>query len=297
VRDTPPSWLDDVPLRPGPPWLSMGTHALDLGRWLVVDDRRETELALKAGLLAEHHEEVVAALPGSEAAGSEVAEAVGTWLAEHHPGLPLPPVPHGLHPVDAAGRRVQEDLCLMEEVAGEWVLTAASVCFPSHWRIAEKLGRSVAAIHAPVPHYDDELRNRVDTFFSRLRTERPVWRRNLSIHSHADLFRPEPHESPESFGGGTFGDRRDLDGVWLRSEYQTLRRLPRSGAVVFTIRTQVCPAAVLVDRPAVATALAARLRSITPGLSALGERAPFPLWLPDRLEALVGTPHATQPRS
>jgi hypothetical protein len=279
-----PAWLDEVPLRPGPPWLAMGTHALDLRRWLLVDERRRSELDLKATLLAERHDLVVAALPGSDEAAAELEVAVRAWLGEHHPDLELADVPDGLHPVDAAGRLVQEDLCLVEQRRGRdgprWVLTAASVCFPSHWRIGEKLGRSVAEIHTPVPHYAEELRSRVDTLFSRLRADRPVWRRNLSIHAHDDLFRPEPHEAPDTFPPEP---TPDLAGVWLRSEYQTLRRLPRSGAVAFTIRTQVCPAGVLAQRPDVATALGRRLRSITRERSALGERAPFPPWLPDRL--------------
>jgi dimethylamine monooxygenase subunit A len=283
-----PAWLDEVPLRPGPPWLTMGTHALDLRRWLLVDDRRGAELALKALLLAERHGEVVSALPGSEVAAAELEEVVRAWLDGHRPDLEPPGVPQEVHPIDhpidAAGRLVQEDLCVVEEREIEggpaWVLAAASVCFPSHWRIGDKLGRSIAEIHAPVPHYDDELRARVDTFFSRLRADRPVWRRNLSIHAHDDLFRPEPHESPGAFPPAP---TPHLDGVWLRSEYQTLRRLPRSGAVAFTIRTQVCPGRVLERRPDVAAALGARLRSITRERSALGERAPFPQWLPDHL--------------
>ena len=37
--------------------------------------------------------------------------------------------------------------------------------------------------------------------------------------------------------------------MWLRVERQTLRRLPRSGAVLFTIRTYITPiATVLVDQ-------------------------------------------------
>lgn len=279
-----PAWLDELVLRPGPPWSSMGTRALDLRHWLLADDRREDELALKARLLDERHDEVVATLPGSEPAAAELEGAVRSWLATHRGDLATPRVPGGVHPIDAAGRLVQEDLCLVEERAtphgARWVLTAASVCFPSHWRIGEKLGRSVAEIHGPVPHYDEELRARVDTFLSRLRADRPVWRRNLSVHAHDDLFRPEPHEAPDSFPRTP---TPHLEGVWLRSEYQTLRRLPESGAVAFTIRTQVCPAGVLAHRPDVAEALGARLRSISPELSALGRRAPFPPWLPDRL--------------
>ena len=104
-------------------------------------------------------------------------------------------------------------------------------------------------------------------------------RRNLSIHDHDELFRPEPHESPDSFAPDVSG----LDQVWLRSERQTLVRLPETGAVLFTIKTQQCPVAVLAQRREVAWALAVKLRALEPELAALGETIPFPPWLPDWL--------------
>ena len=184
-----------------------------------------------------------------------------------------------LHPIDAAGRLVQEDLCLVEERDGSWVMTAGSVCFPSHWRVQEKLGHSVATIHGPVHHYDEELRTRVDNFFSRLRVDRPVWRRNSSIHSHDELFRPEPHESPESFDGLGPTD------IWLRSEYETLRRLPRTDTILFTIKTQQCEIDRLRARPDVAHGLGAKLAALEPELERRGDRVPFPKWLPGWLAA------------
>lgn len=283
---TPPAWLDDLSLRPGPPWLSMGVHPLDLDDWLVFDDHAPAELALKRRLLAERHAEVFLALPGREESGSEALDLIRSWLEVR--SIDRAPSTPGLHPLDQAGRLVQEDLCLLEEGPDGYVLTAASVCFPSHWRIADKLGRSVAEIHSPVAHYDEELRRRVDTFIARLRPERPMWRRNLSLHSHDELFRPEPHESPESFTGG-------VDGVWLRSERQTLVRLPATGAVLFTIRTQQCPLRALTDRPDVRAALAAKLRALRPELTRLAERRPFPDWVPDWLDQAGGATRRTDP--
>ena len=293
-----PDWLSELPLKPGPPWLSMGVRPLDLDEWLVVDDDFAAQLELKARLLAERHDEVFAARPGTEAAGAELLERIQAWLTTHVPtegsapaaepvpsrgdigrpdgtGSPAPAPGALLHPLDRAGRLVQEDLCLLAPEDGRHVLVAASLCFPSHWRLADKMGLPVAAIHGPVPHYAPELEARVDTFFERLRPGRPVVRRNLSIHAHDDLFRPEPHESPDSFAPDLSG----LDQVWLRSERQTLLRLDGTGTVVFTIKTQQCPVGVLAQRPDVASALAAKLRALEPELVASGETVPFPSWL------------------
>ena len=107
------------------------------------------------------------------------ARAGPVWLATHHPDAPPDHreprrLGRARHPLDEAGRLVQEDLCVLVERTAATVLEAASLCFPSHWRLHEKLGRSLAAIHAPVPHYAEELEAKVDTFFDRLRVDRPV---------------------------------------------------------------------------------------------------------------------------
>ncbi len=281
VSPAVPSWLDELPLKPGPPWLSMGLHPLDLDAWLVADEREDVELALKRRLLTERHDDVFQALPGSEAGGQEVLELIQDWLTTHR-GARTTAAPHDLHPLDVAGRLVQEDLCLMAADGEHYVLVAASLCFPSHWRLADKMGRPVAQIHAPVTHYDHELEARVDHFFERLRVDHPVTRRNLSIHNHEELFRPEPHESPRSFAPDPSG----LDRVWLRSERQTLVRLPRTGTVLFTIKTQLCPASVLTHRPDIAHALATKLAAMAPDLAATGDSAPFPVWFVDWLNSL-----------
>lgn len=274
-----PDWFDELALRPGPPWHSMGVRALDEAGWLVVDDRFEAELALKARLSAEDPPAVFLAEAGTEDPGREVLGLVGAWLARHHPRLPCAGDGHR-HPLDAAARLVQEDLCLL---AGEGHrLVAASVAFPSHWRIADKVGHPLAAVHAPVHHYDEELRARVDTFLTRLAPGRLTVRRNLSVHDHVDLFRPEPPETFDDFAGG-------IDDLWLRSERQTLVRLTGHDAVLFTIRTQLAPVRALEGRPDVAAALAARLRPLHAELDRIGHPLGAPRWLPDALDALGAT--------
>jgi hypothetical protein len=104
-----------------------------------------------------------------------------------------------------------------------------------------------------VPYYDVELRSRVDRYLDRLRPGTISQRRNWSVHDAPDLFAPVPPE-PRPIDAGDVGER-----LWLRSERQTLRRLDRTGAVLFTIRVQQVPFGVLAARPDVAARLAARL--------------------------------------
>ena len=198
----------------------------------------------------------------SRAAARELLDAVaadlGTRPTEGPPTGAAAGAPGGAGPlVEAAARQVAEDLCLLLPRDGRWVLAAGCVCFPSHWRLADKLGQPLAAVHAPVPHYADELAARVDRFLDRLAPGRGAWRRNWLIHTDDRLFAPRPAPPPDPpLTVDDAGPR-----LWLRSERQTLRRLPGSGAVVFTIRTQQAPLAVVAARPDLRARMAAAVAS------------------------------------
>ena len=100
---------------------------------------------------------------------------------------------------------VQEDLCLMVRRDGAWHLDGAVLCFPSMWVLAEKLGHTVGDVHRPVDHYDTDLEARVDVFFDRLRVDRPVWRRNLSLKTTPALFLPTSKQAPRQRPAGRSG--------------------------------------------------------------------------------------------
>jgi hypothetical protein len=158
------------------------------------------------------------------------------------------------------------------------------VCFPSTWRLADKLGLPLASVHGPVPAYDVELAARVDRFLDRLVPERPVWRRNWLVHEGDELHLPEPPTPPPH-------PPVVPDGMWLRSERQTLRRLRSSGGVLFTIRTQQVPLAVVAERPDVAAGLADAIEAWSDDLVAYRGagrwRSPVVAWL----RGVGGAPH------
>src|SRR5688572_17663830 len=152
---------------------------------------------------------------------------------------------HALAPLERTCRRVEEDLCVLVD----GVLVAGCVCFLSHWRLTEKVGRPLAEVHERVPGYATELETKVTSFLRRLTTNSVVGRRNFTIHELPDLFAPV---APPPVGVPP-------PEQWLRSERQTLRRMPRSSAVLFTIRTQQVQLKELA--PDVRNRLGARLRA------------------------------------
>jgi hypothetical protein len=254
-----PAWLDELHLEPGPPWLGMGTRSLD-NELFLVDDDFDRDLELKHELLTTRHADVFAALDTAEVftASAEILALAGS-VRPKPPSGRLPPHSSALHPLDAAGRAVQEDLCVLVLRDGAPHLDAASLCFPSYWRLADKLGLPLTDVHGPVPHYADHLAAKVNGFLRRLAPGRMVWRRNWSIHDDPTYFLPDP-TVPRPVN--------PPDGLYLRTERQVLRRLESSPAVLFTIRTQQVPLDALAARPEVARRMAAAIANWSPDLAA-----------------------------
>lgn len=259
---------------------SLGLRALDLDDWLDVDEHYAEEMAEKARLLRERRGDVVAHLPRGRAAAQETLDLVRAWMGEHHPGLVVDDTDvSSRHPVDTAGRLVQEDLCVLTRDDGRWRLTAASVCFPSRWRLADKIGATVADIHDPVPDYRDTIGHVVDRSLDRLEVARPLWRRNWSILDDESLFQP-------TAARGQRPAPVALSDLTLRVERQTLRRLPETSGVLFTIRTYRRRLDDVARDHATARQLAASLRTCSPELAAYKGWAGMLGWLIDTLDAV-----------
>ncbi len=246
-----------------------GLFPLDPAEWMQIDALYPEQIARRDRLLAEERAAVFAETPGSEAAQAELLELLAGHLAGR-PGFAREGRrmrrPDGREveldsdrPLAVAGRLVQEDLCLLQlppdpAPEAEYLLSAASLCFPSRWLLGEKIGRPLTPIHAPVPDYDADLARRVNRVFAALPVERPVWRANWSAAPTGALrLLPDPVLRRREAAQGPF---------WLRVERQTLRRLPQTRAVVFGIRVHARPFASLA--PEIAAALKAALDRLTP---------------------------------
>lgn len=218
-----------------------GVLPLDRAAWLVVDEAHAGQMAERDRLLAERPSDVLALTAGAGPAAAELYRTVladlprlGFRLSEAEAvrpdGVAVPLDPR--RPLLTLGRLVQEDLCLMEPGgAGEHVLTGAVLCFPASWTLAEKIGRPLIRIHAPVPGYGADVAPRVQRLFDAIRPERPLWRMNYNRYMSADLYQPRREADPRPRPAGP--------APYLRSERQCLLRLPETGAVVFSIHTYV----------------------------------------------------------
>ena len=249
-----PVWLDELDLHSGEPFVKMGTRTTPFDEWFILDDAFELEVALRRQLLAEQRDVVFACAATADDAAQEVLELVSAWLRDRGVEVPL----DDDHPLAVAGSLVPDDLCLMIPRGGDWWFEGASLCFPSIWRLSDKFGRRTTDVHSTVAHYRDVLAEKVDRYFMGMPTDRLVRRRNLSIKPWPLLH--VPTTKAEQPLGALIPDD-DGAPFWLRSERQTLRRLPRTGAILFSIKVQIAPARVLLERPDIAARLAAMYRS------------------------------------
>ena len=97
------------------------------------------------------------------------------------------------------------------------------------------MGKPLASIHEPVPQYPEVLRNHVDRFFTAMKIGTISMRINLSLQTDGALYAPVRLNQPDPSLEMT------CDQIHLRVERQTLRKLPQTGNVLFTIRTNLAP--------------------------------------------------------
>ncbi|MBM14577.1 MAG: hypothetical protein CMH75_00560 [Nitrospina sp.] len=174
----------------------------------------------------------------------------------------------GMHPLDLAARLVQEDLIIMmppEKDKRGWWLAAGSLAFPSRWDLNDKFSKTMDAIHAPVPFYNDQLKNPTNKFFDQMPCDEIFARRNWSLYDTPSL----RQDGTKSIVKNTHINSKNAgEQLWLRVERQTLRKLKDTGAILFTIRIHIRPLKQLGKFEGVAKRLAKALSALPPEMQA-----------------------------
>ena len=277
-----------LPFEPGPYRMTMGLVARDPDDMIVIDNQYHEEMALRRDLLATNGAEVFAGVPGYETAGAEVLAMLVELLPRRFPAwftrsgsilhnrltderwdLQASTMP----PLELAGRLVQEDLCIVRPAESGPVLEAAVLCFPARWRLLDKLGLPLAAVHAHVPIYGDRLARPVDRFMATLRAGKLAERLNWSLNDDPALFQ-QKGKGRVAFDSAITADNAG-DRLFLRVERQTLRSLPESARVLFTIRTYVYPLKLIASDPAVAERLAEAVEALPPEMQRYKSIPPY----------------------
>ncbi|NDH48059.1 MAG: DUF3445 domain-containing protein [Acidimicrobiia bacterium] len=233
---------DYQPYVAGPFRWRLALRPLDLSDWIQIGDDYDHEMDAKSVVLSEHHDTVVAVIDGIEDEAAEILRHLcdhlcatwPTWFVREGNEIvnrrrnerwSIAPSADGswaLHPLDVAGRLVQEDMALL----------------------VIRDGRPI------------------DSFFERLSVDKPFWRLGWGVLDTDDPYQPMDGTASEPPPLPVVGDPTAGDRLFLRVERETLRRFPETECVLFTIRTYIRPLSHLVERPEDARRLAEALSQL-----------------------------------
>ena len=220
----------------------------------------------------------------------------GDHVTCHLTGVVVDVGQQGAEPMVAVAALATEDFLLMlpsgtdSQGQGIYRLMSGALLFPNGWSLRScfdlpdpgpeqrqqrvhweeerklslqraRLGRTTREIHqGDVPQYEAHLATSVDRAFHAMRPERVVWRRNWGPHlsprlfRHADALDPIPPMTPE----------RLLEKGFIRSEHQTLVKMPNSAAIAFGLKTYLWPMRDMLADPQVRSALEVAAQSTWP---------------------------------
>lgn len=219
-----------------------GISPLDPREWLIVDDAFAGQMSERERLLKNHRDVVIQQDFSADAACRELFSTVIDHLRdrEEYRFIGNRAVrPDGINvtldqddPLGSLTRLVQNDFCILQKHSDQHVLTAAALCFPASWSLSEKFMRPLTTIHDPVDSYDDNIAKRVQRLFDGIQVGRPLWRFNVLNYAVSTLHHPRTYANRRSHQEQSSKD-------YIRSERQTLWRLPETDAIVFGIHTFV----------------------------------------------------------
>ncbi|KAL7628384.1 hypothetical protein AAE478_002586 [Parahypoxylon ruwenzoriense] len=272
------------PFRYGPKYnVTMGLRTLKHVDWIELDNHYPRYHADKARRIRERGPRCCRTAPEAYPAAVELLEELVDYLPARYPTLykrtdvgidnlwsgesfdivtrPLPE-----DPMQTCARLVQDDLAIMiEKSDSQYYLLAGAVLLAGFWRLEDKYGMPLSEIHTSgsVPQFQERLEKGMMNFFRRLRPEEMVARNNYFMQVDDNLaWSPSiGSEDAAHVSWDTAQKNRAVEHHYFRSERQSLRRLPKSGGVVFTIRTYFHPVTDISKEDYVPGRLASAVRS------------------------------------
>ncbi|CAF1943592.1 unnamed protein product [Rotaria magnacalcarata] len=245
-------------------FVTTGIRRLDWDDWIELDNQwiRYQNIKL-ARLFGERASRLCMTVPEACDAALETMESVSEYLVCRYPSLfqfkysatqkqiqiKATGEVYRIHsddPLKYAALLIQDDLALViEGVDGQHYLIAGAIPLPGFWRLEDKFNMSLTEIHTTgnVPQFREKLQEGMERFFQKMTSVKAFVRYNYSIQTDGELTWSSSIGSEETFGRGRKDARSNpcIENIHFRSERQALRRLPRSGAILFTVRTYFLP--------------------------------------------------------
>ncbi|KAI6329054.1 hypothetical protein MCOR03_005118 [Pyricularia oryzae] len=241
--------------------ITMGLQASNPSELITMDQDYGEKMEFRRKTIASHPDTVVGAVqpdglaPAQELYAYLLAEYLptrypsvfsleddGATLRNHVTGCVCPTAP----PADVElllrtlGETVEDDIfVLVRTPGGEHRMVAFVCCHPAGFDPAAKLGMVLAEIHGPVPSYE-KIGPSMERFFAKLQVGEVVKRLNWAITTESQLFTPSAYHVHE--GDEVQKDEEvDIEKTRLRVELQSLSRLPKTKAVIFSFKSYLYP--------------------------------------------------------
>jgi hypothetical protein len=232
--------------------------------WLELENTYISRVKERKELFREHGKMVLDYLPGSELACKELMEMCIQFYCARYPAyfslsadkntfyngiLKEETEIKSMHPLLVLLNNIPEDFAVMlrNQQDGKYYFRAGLICSSLGWNVGTKIGLQLKDIHKPIPDYKEKMSFSMDRYFSKMPTNAPIQRGSWGLEIDTPLFMPpgHPHEKYREF------QKEDLtiDECYLRVDWQTLRRLPLSGAIVFNFKALFTPVKELRDEP------------------------------------------------
>ncbi|KAJ5682881.1 hypothetical protein N7462_006046 [Penicillium macrosclerotiorum] len=240
----------------------MDIRKLDVQNWLTLDRNYMEEHRVRDQLLREKREKVIRCLPESGEACREALEEVSGFLCGRFPNMfqkleregqeiihncmtgeefvlgGSDPLKANIDALEAAVRLTMEDLSvLMINEDEEYYLAASASLFPTGWTVEERIGWTISQLHGPVPLWHQQVANSVSKFLARLTPNSPMERSNYFI----EVKRPDEDLFEILYRPKGLCEKEIIDPspeeIIIRRERQTFRRMPRTGTILFGVKT------------------------------------------------------------
>ncbi|KAL8848892.1 MAG: hypothetical protein Q9221_006117 [Calogaya cf. arnoldii] len=264
------------PFNYGPKYANtMGLRRMPWDEWIELDNQFPQFHESKRSRIAEMGGTCARTEPEALNAAYELLEEFSDYLSQRYPSLykrtdaGIDNLLTGEHfniverplkedPMQMAARLLQDDFALLiEKPDGQYYLYAGAILMPGVWNLDERMGMPLSQIHidhGKVPGFKEKLERGVMSLFRRIQPDAPVQRNTWYIQGLDSV-------DEEGFSKGAGKTGMPVENFHFRTERQSIRRLPRSGAVVFLFRTYFLPIVDMVDEPYVPGRLASAIRS------------------------------------
>lgn len=238
--------------------------------WLELEHTYAENIKHREGLFEKYGPMMLQNLPGSEIATKELMEMCLQFLAARYPQyfrldtenmmfhnaiLHTQTDIRAMEPLHVMLHNVPEDFAIMlrDPDTGIYSFRAGIICSSLGWNLGSKIGLKLHEIHKPIPDYKEKMQFSMDRYFAKKPTDKAIQRGSWGLEIDKPLFMPpnDPHEKLREAQDPT----HTVDRCHLRVDWQTLRRLPLSAAVVFNFKALFTPVSEFRDEPYIPTLL------------------------------------------